>query len=302
MTDDPLRQVALVAQTVMRLVNENLLALQSQNLTLENVVQRVPILQEVFSALGVQGDILDAMLKAPVQSGQMLVEALLTSGSSAQASVCNITRLQELLELPASFDTTALYQAVCLNNATEAVNNLVRNLDLQGLIDNLESPTAAANWSRIFQQSEELQQNLQDLINHPPSFNASSLLAVLESSFNTSDMWQMASMFNYNQLAGLLEAFPELKMLEGVMKSAEVLVEFLDNLANRLVVDGVTLDLASLFSSSPSFVRLMDAALHTQPNLVTVLTLVQLRPSKVRQIDTYLGNFLNKIDTSHETL
>ena len=285
MTGDQLRQVALVAQTVMRLVNENLPALQSQNLTLENMVQRVPVLQKVFSALGVEGDVLDAMLKAPVQSSEMLMVALLASGTSAQESVCNITRLQDLLELPASFDTTALYQAVCLNNATEAVDNLVRNLDLQGLIDSLESPAAAANWSQIFQQSEELQQNLQDLINNPPSFNASSLLAVLESSFNTSDMWQIASMFNYIQLVGLLDAFPELKALEGVMKSASVLAEFLDDMVNRLVVDGVTLDLASLFSSSPSFVRLMDAALHSQPNLVTALTLVQLNPSKVRLTD-----------------
>ena len=282
MTGDQLRQVALVAQTVMRLVNENLPALQNQNLTLENMVQRVPVLQEVFSALGVEGDVLDAMLKAPVQSGEMLMEALLASGTSAQESVCNITRLQDLLELPASFDTTALYRAVCLNNATEAVDNLVQNLDLQDLIDSLESPAAAANWSQIFQQSEELQRNLQDLIDHPPSFNASSLLDVLESSFNTSDMWQIASMFNYNQLAGLLDAFPELRALEGVMKSADVLAEFLDDMVNRLVVDGVTLDLASLFSSSPSFVRLMDAALHSQPNLVTALTLVQLNPSKVR--------------------
>lgn len=283
MTGDPLRQVALVAQTVMRLISENLVALQGQNLILDNVVQRVPILREVFSALGVEGDILDAMLKAPVQSGQMIVEALLANGSLAQESMCNITRLQELLELPASFDTTALYRAVCLNNATEAVDNLVRNLNLQGLIDGLESPAASANWSEIFRQSEELQQNFQDLLSHPPSFNATSLLATLESSFNTSDLWQMTSMFNYNQLFGLLGAFPELEAVEGVMKSAGVLAEFLDDLVKRLEVDGVTLDLASLFSASPSFVRLMDAALHTQPDLLTVLTLVQLRPSKVKQ-------------------
>ncbi|XP_070186023.1 uncharacterized protein [Littorina saxatilis] len=284
LTDDSIRQVVLVAQTVMRLLNQNLAAMQSQNLTLENMVQRIPILREVFTALGIQGDILDAMLEAPVQSGQMLVEALLSSGTAAQESVCNITRLQELLKLPASFDTTALYRAVCLNNATEAVNNLVSNLDIQGLIDGLESPTTMANWSQIFQQSEQLQREVQNLIEHPPSFNASSLISSLERNFNTSDMWQMSSMFNFDQLMGLMDTFPELKMLEGVMRSSGIIVEFLDDMVNRLQIDGVTLDLASLFSSSPSFVRLMDATLHAQPDLFTALTFLQLRPSKANEL------------------
>ena len=282
LTEDPIRQVALVAQTVVRLLGENLPALQGQNLTLENMFVRVPILQEVFSALGVEGDVLDAMLKSPVESIQMMVEALLTNGTTAMESVCNMTKLQEMLKLPASFNSTALYTAVCLKNNTSAVDNLVRNLDLQGLLDSLQSPVATANWTQVLQQSQELQQSFQELLNNPPTFNDTTLMAMLESSFNTSNLWQMNSMANYYQMYGLLQAFPGLQGLDTVMKSASAVLELLDDMVNRLVLDGATLDLATLFSSSPSFVRLMDAALHAQPNPITALALVQLNPAKVR--------------------
>ncbi|XP_076450764.1 uncharacterized protein LOC143286815 isoform X2 [Babylonia areolata] len=284
MLDDPMRQVALVAQTVLRVMNENLAALQSQNLTLKNVVQRVPILQDVFSALGVEGDILDAMLKSPVKSAQMVVEALLADEATARDTICNTTRLQDVMQLPASFNSTALYQAVCLKNTSAAVHNLIQNLDLQSLIEGLSSPMTAANWSEVFQSSAELQTHLEKLIAHPPTFNASSLMTLLDSEFNTSRLWQVMSSFNYYLLFDLMDVYPELKLLENMARVQAALVGFLNDLVGKLVVEGATLDLASLFSSSPSFVRMMDAALRTKPDLLTAIVSLQISPVKVNEL------------------
>ncbi|KAK7500956.1 hypothetical protein BaRGS_00007836, partial [Batillaria attramentaria] len=259
---DPFHQMGLVMETVLRLINENVVALQNQNLTLDNMFERVPVLQQVMNALGVEGELLDTLREAPVKSMELLIEAMLSDGSSAYRAICETGQIQDMLELPPTFNTTALYGTVCLKNTTTVVENLVSNLDIQGLIDGLESMSAVANWSAVFKESEELQRNIENLIQNPPP------LAAGRWAFPCPDA---------------LKQVPGFEAANSILKSAAVVTEFLDDLVNRLTVDGMTLDLASLFSESPSFVRLVDALLHTQPDLLTALSAIQLNPAKISE-------------------
>ena len=290
--NDTMGQAAVVAKTVMRLMAQNLQGLHAPNLTLDNLTQRLPILRDVLAALGLEGEMLRTMMESPVQSSKLVIESLLNDGTTAQRSVCNITQLQQLLRLPDSFNSTALYKAVCLNNTSEAINNIVRNLNLQDVLS--FSVTSATNWTLFIQQSRELGRTIQDLVFYPPTLNSSTFLAGLENRFNTSDLWRLASLANSDTLLRSIRAVPEMRMVEGVVKSAgvvgEILLmvegvvkwagvvgEILQGLMDRMLEDRVTLDLASLFSSSPSFVRLMEVYLDTHPEM----SLVQLFPSKV---------------------
>jgi hypothetical protein len=51
------------------------------------------------------------MLASPVKSVELLLEAFLSQGTTAHDTLCNMTRLTSLLQLPASFQHTPLYNS-----------------------------------------------------------------------------------------------------------------------------------------------------------------------------------------------
>lgn len=278
--EDPMRQFGMIMETMLRLINENLAATHNQSLSLENMFEKVPVLKDIFNALGIQGHTLEILLTAPVNNGRLLLEVLL-GGDKIQEAICKDHQLEQLLRLPQSFNTTVLYEAICVQNTSLAITKLTENLDIQNLTRDFISSSATVNWSEIFRESKELQQNIMNLIKSPPVFNVTSFVRMLESNYSTSNLWNMASA--YSSLAKALEGFPEFKILESIVKTAGVVVEFLNALSQKLLANGMTIDLASLFSGSPSFIKLVNSVLHLQPNPLVALYSIQLKTSKVQQ-------------------
>ncbi|XP_041364383.1 uncharacterized protein LOC121379797 [Gigantopelta aegis] len=273
------RQVGLVLQTVLQLFNENVISMNNGSYTLNSMFLKIPVLHDIVSALNLSPDVLDALLKSPVNNPHRLAETL-TVASTKDAVCANSEMWRDILSLPDSFNTSALNEAFCNQNISNIVENLVKNLDLENLIDFLGNSSAEPDWTTIFTQIQELVKNLNSLITNPPSFNFSESMAAMESAYNTSELWNFISI--YSTLSKIFGNSSEFDAVEGYLKGATVVFDFLNDILDKAKVTGVTLDLASLFKDSPTFIKLFNVFLNLNPDPLTGLLSIQLKTSQTQ--------------------
>ena len=272
------RQVGLVLETVVRILNENIVNMTNGSYTLNSMFVKIPVLHDIIKALNLSSDVLDALLKSPINNPQKLAEAF--SVASSRDAICADSGLwRDILTLPDSFNTSALNQALCNQNATIIIENLVKNLDLQNLIDSLGNSSAEPDWKALIKQTQELVENIKSLIANPPSFNFTESMAALESAYNTSNLWNFISV--YATLSKIFGNSSEFEAVEGYLKGANVVLDFLNDLLDKVKVTGGTLDLASLFKGSPTFIKLFNVFLGLNPDPLTGLMSIQLKTSQV---------------------
>ncbi|XP_046362068.2 uncharacterized protein LOC124139094 isoform X1 [Haliotis rufescens] len=276
MMQEPFRQYGIVMEAVMRLLNENIVGLQNKSLTVTSMFDQVPILRDVITAIGLRGDMLETVLTAPVKDTELFTRALLDPTSS---NVCTSPVVwRDILLLPATFNFSALTQAICSQNTSIMVANLIRNLDLERVIAGLSNMSVIPDWKLILSQSQVLAQNINNLIQNPPAFNVSASLAILQTSYNETNLWNLVTV--YNAMAQVFGNSSEFQAVEGYMNGASLVLNFLNDLFQKMAVNGVTLDLGSVFSGSPTFTGLINTMLHLRPDPITALASVQLKNSQ----------------------
>ncbi|KAK6169359.1 hypothetical protein SNE40_020430 [Patella caerulea] len=273
MNNEGFRQFGLVLENLMRLMNENFVGLQNQTLTVSNMLYRIPVLRDVMAATGITGDVLGAILTAPVKDPENFLRTIMQA--TYNETLCGKKSMwHTILELPESFDTSPLYNAVCNHSNTEILSNLIANLDVENLIHSFSNTTATPDWESIFKQSEELGKNIQNFIRFMPKFDASETGDLLTRSYNETNLWNMLSVYStFGQYFPIAES-------NIIMRSGTVVMDFLNDIMNKLDVRGSTLDLASLFKGSQTFMRIVDTMLDLTPDPVTALLGVRLRLSK----------------------
>ncbi|XP_046569699.1 uncharacterized protein LOC124278012 [Haliotis rubra] len=283
---EPFRQYGIVMEAVMRLLNENIMGLQNKSLTLTSMFNQVPILRDVITAIGLKGDMLETLMKAPVKDTERFARALIDPTSS---NVCTSPIVwRDILYLPSTFDFSALTQAICNLNTSTMVANLVRNLDLERVIAGLNNMSVVPDWKGIMTQSEQLSQNINNLIQNPPSFNVSATLDLLEREYNQTNLWNMVTV--YSALARVFGNTSEFQAVEGYMNGASLVLNFLNDLFQKMSVNGMTLDLGSLFSGSPTFTGLVNAMLHLKPDPITALVSLQLKNSQTMAFSAFVSD------------
>lgn len=283
---DPFRQIGILVESVLKLINLNLAALQNQTLAFEDVFSKIPAFQNFFNTLGIQGDALDSLLSAPVNSTQLFLKLIFSEGVDIQDSVCATGRLEELLHLSTTSGTTALRAAICSSNFIQILASVSDEFNIQELIDSLGSANVFANMSAIFKEVEKLQNNIENLMRNPPSFNASSLFGMIDNPNILTDMWRLAGEYT-SLMGGFVADVPQLQVVDSFLKSSAVILEFLDAFTRRLAIQGGSLDLSSVFSESPTFRKMVDAMLETQPDIVTAFLTIIIKPSKVSYINYF---------------
>ncbi|XP_050393414.2 uncharacterized protein LOC126811654 [Patella vulgata] len=273
MENEGFREFGLVLENLMRLMNENFIGLQNQTLTVGNMLYRIPILKKVMAATGITGDVLGAILTVPVRDPENFLRTILQT--TYNETLCGKKSMwHTILELPESFDTSPLYNAACNHNNTDILKNLVANLDIENLIDSLTNTSVTPDWESVFKQSEELGKNIQNFIKFMPKFDASESLDLLTRSYNETNLWNMLSVYStFGQY------FP-IQEYSVIMRSGTVVMDFLNEMMNKLDIRGSSLDLASLFKGSQTFMRIVDTMLDLTPDPVTALLGVRLRLSK----------------------
>lgn len=280
MMQEPFRQYGIVMEAVMRLLNENIVGLQNKSLTVTSMFDQVPILRDVITAIGLRGDMLETLLTAPVKNTELFTRALLDPTSSNVCTSPDVWR--DILILPATFNFSAFTQAICSQNTSIMIANLVRNLDLERVIAGLSNMSVIPDWKLILSQSQMLAQNINNLIQNPPAFNVSASLAILQTAYNETNLWNLITI--YNAMAQVFGNSSEFQAVEGYMNGASLVLNFLNDLFQKMAVNGVTLDLGSVFSGSPTFTGLINTMLHLRPDPITALASVQLKNSQVRII------------------
>ncbi|XP_067670801.1 uncharacterized protein [Haliotis asinina] len=283
---EPFRQYGIVLEAVMRLLNENLMGLQNKSLTITSMFNQVPILRDVITAIGLKGDMLETLMRAPVKNTELFTRALI---DPTPTNVCTSPLVwRDILYLPSTFDISALTEAICNLNTSSMVANLVRNLDLERVIAGLNNMSVVPDWKGIMAQSEQLSQNINNLIQNPPSFNVSDTLNFLEREYNQTNLWNMITV--YNALARVFGNTSEFQDLEGYMNGASLVLNFLNDLFQKMSVNGMTLDLGSLFSGSPTFTGLVNAMLHLKPDPITALVSLQLKNSQTMAFSAFVSD------------
>ncbi|XP_059170728.1 uncharacterized protein LOC131952183 [Physella acuta] len=277
---DEFKQAGAILNSLLDIINENLVALQGNTLTFGNVLEKIPALRSLFSALGLDQSTLEAVMLAPVNNLTKLVELLL-SGTRKQ-DFCSVDPWREILQLPSSFSTSGLFAAVCQDNVAPMLDKLQENYNLQTMLEALgHNPVQSQDWGKVVEKVYAVVDNIKALISSPPMINTDAVLEKLAVSYtNTTGLWSMLKAYNTLQQAFINDA-TFTKSFSGVLRVSGVLLDLLNELMARTKLQNRQLDLASLFSDVPEFVSVVNGVLDVKPDPVSGLFAVQLKPAEV---------------------
>ncbi|CAL1527412.1 unnamed protein product [Lymnaea stagnalis] len=277
---DGFKQMGIVLNSVLDILNENLAALQNTTLTLGNAVTKIPALREFFDALGLDSGTLESLLMAPVTNLTKLAEMFLST--NMEGEFCTTNKWKEIIHLPDSFNTSSLFYAVCDGNVTPLLDNLKHVYNLQTMIDALNDTSShLQDWDQSVDKIFKMVDYIKILTENPPQISTDSTLEKLKASYtNTTQLWKMLYAFS-----ALHQAFINDSVFtgpfEGVFRVSNVLVNFLDEMVARVKIQNGRLDLATLFKDVPEFVKIVNGILDMNPDPLTGLFAVQLKPTEV---------------------
>ena len=295
---DGLRQIGLIVNSVLDILNDNIVSMQNAHLTLGNAVDAIPALGSLFHSLGLENSTLMALLAAPIKNTTQFAELFLSE--NLQADFCAVDKWRDVLSLTDDFDTSGLYQSICVSgNVNPLLESLSRSFDLESMVAALDDSTNTDDgWTPALDQIFQLVDHVNALMKNPPTVDTSDpqLQAVLERYVNsTDDLWQMLSAFSALQnvlpmggnggtdsgLGGLGQE------LESVLNLPLTIVGVMTELMARVKLHNGNLDLASIFQGVPQMVAVVNSVLDLKPDPVTGIASIMLKADTVR--DNVLG-------------
>lgn len=270
-----------ILQNVLDIVNENLLKVAGQNITLKSLVSFIPILNETLvSAFGFRPDILEQILNAAIVEPQNFAKLFVTANYKDE--LCNSEdRLSSIVSLPSTVNAMELQLIFCQiddMNIEQEIQNRLHSLALD--FWNVNS-SMTPDWAAIFASSHELTANIQNLIRNPPSFDFSNVGSII-AQFNTSEL--SISIKAYEFLSIVLNGTSAGEMFNSYFRSAEAIFEFLNHLFARIQPEGQNINLGSLFKNVTFVQNLLEITFKLQPDVVTGLLSVYMRPQKVNML------------------
>ncbi|GFO38868.1 ATP-binding cassette sub-family a member [Plakobranchus ocellatus] len=298
--EDGFRQIGLVLNTILDILNDNVLSMQNTHITLGNAVHAIPALKNLFEALGLDNSTLTSLLEAPIKNTTQFAELFLSN--NFQADFCATDKWRDVLSLPDDFDTSALFQSVCISgNVDPLLGALARSFNLESLVAALEDPANKDDgWTPAVDKIFELVENMNALLANPPTLDMSdpALVAAMERFNDTDEIWKMLSAFSALQnvlpmsngtadssgLGGLGDE------LESVLGVPAVLLNVITELMARVKLQNGHLDLASIFQGVPQVINVINSVLDLKPDPITGIASIMLRANTVDHFLQIAGN------------
>ncbi|RUS72525.1 hypothetical protein EGW08_019707 [Elysia chlorotica] len=288
---DGLRQIGLVIDSALGIINDNINSMQNAHLTLGNAVSSIPALKSLFEVLGLNNNTMEILLLAPIKNTTQFAELFLSD--DIKRDFCAVDKWRDVLSLPNSFNTSALYQSICITgNADPFLEGLARSFNLQSLVKALDNSTNAKNgWTPALEKIFELVDNMNALLENLPTFDSSDpqLQDVIERyANNTDDIWRMLGAFsalqnvipmtsNGGNTGGLGDLGTFSEEMQSVSQVPITIVGVITELMARVKLQNGQLDLASIFRGVPQVVAVINSILDLKPDPVTGIASIMLK-------------------------
>lgn len=291
---DGFKQAGAILNSLLDIINQNLVALQGTTLTFGNVLEKIPAVSSFFNALGLDQNTLETAMLAPVNNLTKLIELLLSN--TRKGDFCGVDPWREILHLPANFSTSGLFAAVCQDNVAPMLDKLKENYNLRTMLEALGyNPLQALDWGKAVEKAYAIVDNIKALIASPPMISTDAALEKLATSYtNTTGLWSMLKAYNTLEQAFINDT-TFTRSFSGVWRVSSVLLDLLNELMARTKLQNKQLDLASLFSDVPELVAVVNGVLDVKPDPVSGLLAVQLKPAEVSNIFSKVLKNLIKI-------
>ncbi|KAK3771496.1 hypothetical protein RRG08_059535 [Elysia crispata] len=289
------RQIGLVLNSILDIINSNIISMEKARLTLGNAVSSIPALKNLFEVLGLNDNTLQILLSAPIKNSTEFAELFLSD--NIQRDFCAVDKWRNVLSLPDNFNTSALYQSVCITgNINPFFDDLSRSFNLQSLVKALDDSTNTDNgWTPALEKIFELIDNINALLENPPMIDSSDqqLQATLDRYVNnTDDIWQMLAAFSAlqnvipmnnnlgnNSATGNTGGFME--EIESILQVPIAIVGVMTELIARVKLQNGQLDLASIFRGVPQVVAVVNSILDLKPDPITGIASIMLKADTV---------------------
>ena len=289
------RQIGLVLNSILDIINSNIISMEKARLTLGNAVSSIPALKNLFEVLGLNDNTLQILLSAPIKNSTEFAELFLSD--NIQRDFCAVDKWRNVLSLPDNFNTSALYQSVCITgNINPFFDDLSRSFNLQSLVKALDDSTNTDNgWTPALEKIFELIDNINALLENPPMIDSSDqqLQATLDRYVNnTDDIWQMLAAFSAlqnvipmnnnlgnNSATGNTGGFME--EIESILQVPIAIVGVMSELIARVKLQNGQLDLASIFRGVPQVVAVVNSILDLKPDPITGIASIMLKADTV---------------------
>lgn len=282
---DPLRQYGLFLEAFVDVIYENMLIINSTDVTLENLAQKAPVLSEMISTFNMSKNVIQTLLTAPIKNLTGFIK-ILTDANTLDVFCSKNNFWYDTFKLPKDSDAIDIQKAICNDTDHSVLQKIITDFKLSDFIKSFNDSTVMPDWKNIIEKSAKLAEMVQHLTTSLPFnslFDFTTVFSQAAAAYNnTDDLWKMLSALN--ELGATLKISPEImNVTENYLRAGQLIVDWLNNLANEIISQGQHVDFGRLFQNSTTVQRLLSVMKMLDSDMAAEALLAGiLRPEKVR--------------------
>ena len=285
---EPFKSYGLLLEEFLQLVEDNM-NFDYNGLTLENLVERLPIMRDLFTSLNMNADVFKLLMAAPFKHPNAMMDLVNSADIGKELCSSSSKFWQEILDwnslsptgTPISFD-------YCNQTETEFFQKLVQDLKLTNIVEilnemNSNNSTKMPDWKKLIEESMNITAQLQRVMNSSSGIDISKTLDYLNSLYQNDVLAATNFTRLYAQLQGIMGNTPEWEMIDNVFRSQQIMLDFLNGIFDRVGVPSGKIDLGMLFKNTTR-IKAMLQAVHIDEDFIVGLFLGSMKYDKVCNI------------------
>lgn len=270
--EEPFRSVGHIMDTYLQLLLDNLQAINSTALTLDNLFSSIPTLSAVYSTLQINDSALIELLQSPIKNPAEFVKLL--SMEDPYKYFCEDEKHWHVIFI-VSADTP---DKICSGNTSEILENLMRELRVTDYLSAVQNASSIPDWMNIITNSMKLSEMLTNLITSSNvKFDASKTLQALSQYNNTDFLWNFLS---YLQSFTSTSNDTIMNQLLFSFRSTQMGLQLTNLIFDKVLQPGNKLDFGVFLKNSSSVATLLNS-LGVNGESVNQLFSGFLKPGKV---------------------
>ncbi|CAC5362986.1 unnamed protein product [Mytilus coruscus] len=284
LTEEPFLSMGHIMDTYLQLLLDNLQAVNSTTLTLDNMFRSIPALSDIYMTLKINDSILNELLMSPMKNPEEFLK--LMSLSDPYKYFCEDEKHWHIIFV-VNADTPS---KICSGNSSEILEELMNKLKISDYMSAVQNLSVLPDWTNIITNSMKLSDIIMQMISSDNiKFDLSKTLTTLSSYNNTDFLWNYLSLFS--QLGTQVnntssETWGE---LDSIFKNMQLATQLTNVIMDKILTPGGKIDFGAIVKNTSVVTALLNS-IDLSSDSVNGLFSGYLTADKISQFLSILGD------------
>ncbi|VDI72583.1 ATP-binding cassette, subfamily A (ABC1), member 1, partial [Mytilus galloprovincialis] len=284
LNEEPFLSMGHIMDTYLQLLLDNLQAVNSTTLTLDNMFRSIPALSDIYTTLKINDSVLNELFMSPMKNPKEFLK--LMSLSDPYKYFCEDEKHWHIIFV-VNADTPS---KICSGNSSEILEELMNKLKISDYMSAVQNSSVLPDWANIIRNSMKLSDVIMQMISSDNiKFDLSKTLTTLSSYNNTDFLWNYLSLFS--QLGTQVnntssETWGE---LDSIFKNMQLATQLTNVIMDKILTPGNKIDFGAIVRNTSVVTALLNS-IDLSSDSVNGLFNGYLRAEKISQFLSILGD------------